>query len=253
MPSTSLCRFRSSLFLSAALLGLLHLAPAHAQTVTSTAEVPAPGQLLLEVDGVRERSGPERVTLVPYEFKLGITKDWGAYLGGDSYVSLRDGTGNTTRGGGDTTVGVRRIWQLDDDSANGIHVEARLPTAARGLGTEKTDYSLIGLVTRRYGRLSMDLNAYGTRFGATDPAISRNRYGAAAAFGLLVAKRLTLIAEVSGRHQRGIEGGRQLLYELEYAPVENVTIEAGASRADRPHPGNTTYFLALTVPIAKLW
>jgi hypothetical protein len=249
----SLCRFRPSVFFSATLAALLYMTPASAQLVTSTAEIPAPGQLLLEIGGVRERAGPARGTLVPYEFKLGLTKEWGAYLGGDGYVSLRDEAGVRTQGGGDTTLGVRRIWQLDDDSANGLMFEANLPTASRGLGSEKTDYLVNGLVTRRYGRLSMDLNGYVRRFGEVEPGISRQRPGLAAAFGLLVAKRLTAIAEVSVWHQRGIQSNRQLLYELQYAPTDSVTIEAGASRSDRPRPGNTSFFMSVTLPVAKVW
>ncbi|HZE91568.1 MAG TPA: transporter [Rhizobacter sp.] len=238
-----------------ALAGWLCATPACAQTVSNSADLPDPGQLRLKLQGVQERAGSARRSALPYEVQLGLTKEWGVYLDGDAYVWQRDASGVTTKGGGDAGLALRRLWTVSDDAANAVQFGTHLPAAAQGLGngSDKTDYTLTGLVSRSYGKLHMDLNAYATRLGAVDAGVSRKLFGVAAAFSVSWSKHWGAVAEVSATRQHGIQHGRQLLYALTYAPNAKIDIEAGLARADRPAPANKSGYVSVTFPVAQLW
>jgi hypothetical protein len=115
---------------SAALAGLALMLPvfSHAQdgppitpyrpSVSSPAQLPAAGQLELELGGLSSKSDDGRRNSLPYTFKLGFNEQWGVVLSGEGYVSAPDDGGQRVHGFGDTVFVLKRAFIVDDATAS---------------------------------------------------------------------------------------------------------------------------------------
>ncbi len=107
-------------------------------SVSSPAQLPLAGQIELEFGGLRTRSPDARRASLPYQFKLAFSQEWGVLIGGEAQVWARDGA-TSSRGVGDTTLTLKRAWIVDDASAFGMELGAKLPTAKDSIGSGKAD------------------------------------------------------------------------------------------------------------------
>ncbi|HWH81880.1 MAG TPA: transporter [Burkholderiaceae bacterium] len=221
-------------------------------SVSSPAQLPAAGQLEFEFGGLQQRSDDSRRRSVPYLFKLAFDKDWGVLLGGEARVWQRDADGRA-QGGGDTTLVLKRAWGLDDATALGVELGAKLPTAGSSVGSGRADYSLNTIVSRDLGPVHMDANLNALRLGAVDAGTGRVQLGASASFSTPLSAQWGLTGELSGTRRSGAPGSVQWLGALTFSPSKFLTLDVGVARATKPTPATTSLFAGAVFPLAKLW
>lgn len=221
-------------------------------SVSSPAQLPAPGQLEFEFGGLRTTGGDPRRSSLPYLFKLAFDNEWGVLLGGDAHVWTQGDAGRA-QGVGDTNVVLKRAWVVDDASAFGMELGAKLPTANDILGSGKADYTINTIYSRDLGPVHMDANLNATRFGLVDPGSARTQIGASTAFSMALSEHWGLTGEVSGTHRRGADNGLQVLTALTFSPSKRLTFDVGIARAMRPRPATNSLFAGVVLPLARLW
>lgn len=225
-------------------------------TVSDPAQLPAPGQLELELGGLRMLGddAPRRGS-TPYLLKLAFDQDWGLLLGGDAYVWMRGAPASSqgSQGVGDTTLTLKRAWILDKADALGVEFEVKLPTAGSTRGSGSTDYTVNGIYSRDFGPVHMDLNLNVTALGAADPGSSHTQWGAASAFSTALSDHWGMAGEFSGTRQQGADSGFQFLGALPYSPSKRLTFDFGFVHAMRPRPAVNSLFAGVVLPLARLW
>ncbi|MEO8154752.1 MAG: transporter [Rhizobacter sp.] len=223
-------------------------------SVSSPAQLPAEGQLEMEIGGLRNRArdSDARRDSLPYQFKLAFSKEWGVLLGGEAHVTARD-TGVRESGVGDTTLVLKHAWSADDTHANGLEFGVKLPTAKDTLGSGKADYTLNVIESIDITTLHIDVNANATRLGVADPGTSRTQLGLSASFSMPLAERWGATAELSGTHRQGADNSMQVLGAVSFSPSKRLTFDLGAARTARPSPGSTSFFAGVVFPITQLW
>lgn len=221
-------------------------------SVSSPAQLPVPGQLEVELGGLRARNDAGRRTSLPYALKLAFTQEWGLVLGGEGQVWARDDSGRT-QGLGDTTLVLKRAWLVDDATAFGAELGAKLPTAKDDIGSGRADYTLNTIFSRDIGSVHLDANLNATRIGRVDAGAGRTQFGASASFSGALAEHWGLTGELSGTRRSGADSGVQLLSAIAYSPSKRLTFDIGIARSVRPRPATTQVFAGMVFPLAKLW
>ncbi|MES2260066.1 MAG: transporter [Pseudomonadota bacterium] len=221
-------------------------------SVSSPAQLPAPGQLEMEVGGLAAQADGARRGSLPYLLKLAFNEQWGVLLGGEAWVSAPD-AGTRLHGVGDTVLTVKRAWALEQGSALGVELGAKLPTAKDGIGSGKADYSVNGIYSHDFGSVHMDANLNLTRFGVADPGAGRNQTGLSASFSMPLNEQWGATAELSGSHHRGAPGATQLLLAAAYSPHPRLTIDVGLAKGLNHAAQDWSLFSGMVFPLAKLW
>jgi hypothetical protein len=217
-------------------------------SVSTPAALSAPGWLEFEAGALREReSGAARRDSVPYTLKLAFTPDWGIRIGGDAWVRQRDDSGQSTSGGGDTGVVLKRRFAVDETSAFGLEAGATFPTARHGLGSGKADTSLVGIYSADLGAYHTDLNLGLTRVGAVDPGAGRMQTLWAASLSRSFLERWGVVGEFSGTRQRGVDSTSQFLLAASYNVSKALTLDAGFARSLRSGVPDRSLFAGLTL------
>lgn len=247
-----------------AVSGLAALAvPLHAQdgppitpyrpSVSSPAQLPAPGQLEFELGGLSTKSDDERRGSLPYTFKLGFNEQWGVVIGGEAYVSSRSDGDPRQRGIGDTTLELKRAFLVDDSTAFGLELGVKLPTAKDSIGSGRSDYILNGIYSQDLGSVHMDANLNATRLGAYEPGSGRIQKGWSTSFSVPVSEKWGATTEVSGTHRSGQPNTAQLLLAATYSPTKRLTIDWGVARGLTSASPDWSLFSGIVLPLAKLW
>ena len=221
-------------------------------SVSSPAQLPLAGQLELELGGLRTHSSDARRSSLPYQFKLAFSQEWGVLIGGEAQVWARDGAGSS-RGVGDTSLVLKRAWIVDDASAFGVEVGAKLPTANDTIGSGKADYSVNTIYSRDIGPAHIDANLNATRLGLVDPGSARTQFGASVSVSTELSERWGLTGEISGTRRTGADSSVQVLAALTFSPNKRLTFDLGLARGVRPVPAATSVFAGVVFPITRLW
>jgi hypothetical protein len=221
-------------------------------SVASPAQLPAPGQLELEMGGLSEKSDKERRNSLPYTLKLAFSEEWGVLLGGDAFVSDRQ-NGARTNGFGDTSITLKRAFALEDKTAFGLELTAKAPTAKDALGSGKADYTLNGIFSKDVGEMHMDLNLNQTRLGAIDPGTGRMQTGWAASFSTTLKEKWTLTSELSGTRQSNVPNTAQLLAAVTYNPTPRLAIDIGVAKGLTNASQDWSLFSGIVLPLANFW
>ena len=223
-------------------------------SMSNPAQLPAPGQLELEIGGRHSRSTDVRRSSIPYLLKLAFNPEWGVLVGGEAHVWQRDEDGHA-QGIGSTELTLKRAWTVDDATGFGAELTARLPTGSERAGAGgKADYTLNTIASRDLGPVHLDANVNATRLGSPDTGTSRALFGASVALAVPISERWGATTEFAATHQGGSGGnGAQLLAALTWSPTKRLTFDVGISRAWRPAPGMTQIFAGVVMPLAKLW
>lgn len=221
-------------------------------SVSNPAQLPAAGQLELELGGLHTRSDGARRSSVPYDLKLAFSKEWGVLVSGDAHVWLHDDTGNA-QGLGDTFVVLKRAWIVDEATAYGMELSSKLPTANDSIGTGAVDYMVNTIFSRDLGRIHMDANLNAAHLGAADPGSSHTQIGASAAFSTALSERWGLTGEASGTRRAGAASSTQWLTAITYSPSKRLTFDLGVARAAHPAPATNQVFAGVVLPLARLW
>jgi hypothetical protein len=222
-------------------------------SVSNPAQLPVAGQLELEYGGLLSKTDDTRRNSVPYLLKLAFNKDWGILLGGDAYISQKDASGNRARGLGDTTLVLKRALLVNDTTAFGLELGAKIPTAKESLGSGKADYSVNSIFSKDLGKVHMDANLNVTRFGAIDIGTARAQTGLSTSFSMPVTERWSATAELSGTHRNGAANTGQFLTATSFSPTKQLTIDIGVARGLTSASPDWAFFTGVVMPIAKLW
>ena len=222
-------------------------------SVSTPAQLSAPGQLELELGGQQSKLDDSHRASLPYTLKLAFSPEWGVLVEGDAYVDQRAGDDPHARGVGDTTLVLKRAFLIDDATAFGLELGAKVPTAKDSIGSGKSEYSVNGIFSRDQGSVHMDVNLNLTRLGAVDPGTARTQSGAALALSTPVSERWGATAELSGTHQVGAASTAQLLVAATFNPTKQMEVDIGVARGLNSASPDWTWFSGFVVPLARLW
>ena len=223
-------------------------------SVSSPAQLPAAGQLEMELGGLSIKGDDGRRNSLPTSLKLGFNDEWGVVISGESFVSAPDGDGGRARGLGDTVLVLKRAFLIDDATAFGLELGAKVPTARAAVGgSGKADYDLNGIFSRDIGTLHMDLNLNATRLGAIDPGTGRTQTGLSASFSAPLAERWGVNWEWSGTRRSGADSTAQFLLAATYSPTKRLTFDAGVVRGLNGATPDWAFFTGVVFPLGKLW
>ena len=205
-------------------------------SVSTPAALSAPGWLEVESGYLHEHddAGVRRDS-VPVTLKLAFTPDWGVRIGTDAWVQRRDESGARATGNGDTSIVVKRRFEIDADSAFGLEGGTTLPSSRHGLGigSGKPDWALNAIYSADFGPWHTDVNAAATRIGANDAGTSRTQFLGAASLSRSLDEHWGLVGELSGTGQHGADATRQLLVAASYNVSKRLVLDAGAARSLR--------------------
>ena len=222
-------------------------------SVSSPAQLPAPGQLELELGGLSSKADGQRRSSLPFAFKLGFSEQWGVVLGGEAWVRGRDDAGARVQGVGDATFVLKRAFLVDSASAFGLELGAKAPTARDSIGSGRADYSANGIYSRDIGNLHMDANVNLTRLGAVDEGSARTQRGLSASFSLPLGEQWGATAEWSGTRRGGADSTAQLLLAASYSPSKRLTFDFGLARGLNRASPDLSLFTGVVLPLARLW
>jgi hypothetical protein len=222
-------------------------------SVAAPAALSTPGWVEFEGGGLRA-SGPAdggvRTTL-PYTFKLAFTPDWGVRVGGDAWVRQVDGDGTPAqRGGGDTTIVLKRRFAVSDATAWGLELGRKFPTAGPTLGSGKADTVVNGIFSSDFAPgWHADLNFNETRLG--NPAAWQT--GWAAAFTRAIGDAFGATGELSGAHVAGATGTSQALVAASWSAAPALVLDGGYARGLNDASVRNQWFAGLTVRLGRLF
>lgn len=220
-------------------------------SVSTPAQLPKVGQLEFEAGLLSSKTGGQHRDSLPVLFKLAFSEQWGVLLGGDSVVQQREADGSRTRGLGDTSLTLKRAFLIDDATAYGLELTAKIPTARDPLGSGKADYTVNTIYSHDLGKVHLDANANLTRLGAPEPGLGRNQTGLAASFSMPVNERWSGVAELSGTHRAG-EHTAQLLLAATYSPSKQLTFDAGIARGLTRDSQDWSLFTGVVLPLGHV-
>lgn len=221
-------------------------------SVSTPAQLPAPGQLEFEAGAMAARGIDPRADSLPYLFKLAFDRNWGVLLGGDAYRWSR-GDGANAQGFGDTAVTLKRAFLVDDATAFGLELTVKLPTAKSTIGSGKSDWTVNAIYSRDFGDIHMDANLNETRLGAPDAGAARMQSGASASFSMPLDDKWSANWELSGTLNAGAPTTAQLLAAAVYMPSKRLALDVGFTRGLTPGTAHWSLFTGFVVPLAKLW
>lgn len=206
-------------------------------SVSTPAMLSAPGWL--EVEGgllYQHASSKARRTSVPLTVKLAFTPDWGIRVGADAWVHQRDDSGARASGFGDTSVVVKRRFEINPESEFGLEGSATEPTSHHnvGSGSGKADYGALAIYSADFaGTWHTDINIGATRLGQVNPGSQRTQWLGAAALSNSFTHRWGVTGEWSGSYQGGSPNTSQFLMAASYSVSKRLVLDIGAARSLR--------------------
>jgi hypothetical protein len=141
----------------------------------------------------------------------------------DTLISEKDETGNRETGVGDTRLGVQFLALKDTDKhpALAFAFYAKLPTASgeKNLGTDRSDYRLVALLSKKFGKTDIAFNAAYLNVGRESS--DRRASGGQAAFSVSreLENNFGITGEISGQSEddvqpRGVYGLGAVTYKV---------------------------------------
>jgi hypothetical protein len=221
-------------------------------SVSSPAQLPAAGQLELELGGLASWQDQGRRASLPYTLKLAIDGEWALLLGGEGWLTAPTADGQR-HGVGDTQLVLKRAMLLDEDTALGLELGTKLPSARKQLGSGRADYSVNGIVSRELGALHLDANLNLTRIGAIAADSGRTQLGLSAALSGALEEGWGLTGEWAGNQRRGAGRNSQLLLALSYSPSKLLTLDVGLAHGLNAATPRWSLFSGMVMPLARLW
>jgi hypothetical protein len=224
-------------------------------SVSTPAALSAPGWLEVEAGVQNSRADdPTRRASLPYTLKLAFTPDWGIRIGGDAIVDQVGADGSGLRGGGDTTAVLKRRFAIDEASAFGLELGAKLPTARAGLGSGHSDAGVNGIYSSDITEdWHTDINLLGTHIGGVGAGVSHWQKSWAAALSRNLTGQWGVVGELSGTQQTGVARTTQGLVAASYALARAVTLDIGVSRGLSTASGGWSVFSGITFLAAHLF
>ncbi len=224
-------------------------------SVSTPAALSAPGWLEIEAGYEHDHGGAgARRDSVPTTFKLAFSPDWGIRVGQEAWVRQSDDSGRLS-GIGDTSVVLKRRFEINDKQAFGLEAGVTVPTGRRGIGSSsgKPDYGINAIYSADFGDWHTDLNLVTTRLGQTDPGASRGQLLWAASLSRALNDQWGVVGEFSGTHEHGAGNTSQFLLAASYNLDKRLTLDAGAARSLRAGTPVWSAFTGFTWLAARLF
>ena len=224
-------------------------------SVSTPANLSAPGWLEVEAGVQRSRADdPQRRDTLPYTLKLAFTPDWGIRIGGDAFVRQLNADGSRLSGGGDTTVVLKRRFEVNSASAFGGELSVKIPTARGDLGSGHTDVGVNGIYSADFAeKWHVDLNATATHLGGVDPGTSSWQQGWAAALSRNLTDKWSAVAELSGTQRGGATRTSQALVATSYSVAPALVVDVGVSKGLNTASGGWSVFTGVTFLTARVF
>jgi hypothetical protein len=246
--------------LALGLLAFTHLAGAeeiaatpYRPTLSNPAELPVPGWLEVEAGVARSKGGDNQwQDNAPYTLKYAFSEDFGVLLGGDFRVRQTDFAGQQTAGHGDNTLIFKHRFAVREGQAFGLEWGAKLPTAATGVGSGKTDAIVNGIYSVDVGAVRIDANLGLTRLGLQEEGLGRYQQNWSMAVSKEVVPKWTLAGELSGTSRQGQGAASQFLAAASYAVSNRVVVDFGAAAGISKSAPNWSVFAGATWLVGAL-
>ena len=224
-------------------------------SASTPAALSAPGWLEVEAGIQRSRADdPPRRDTLPYTLKLAFTPDWGIRIGGDAFVRQLNADGSRLKGGGDTTVVLKRRFAVDSASDFGAELSVKFPTARGDLGSGHTDVGVNGIYSADFAqKWHVDVNATATHLGGADPGTSAWQKGWAAALSRNLTDKWSAVGELSGTQRGGAGRTSQALVATSYSVSPALVVDAGVSKGLSAASGGWSVFTGLTFLAARVF
>jgi hypothetical protein len=199
-------------------------------SVSTPAQLSAPGWLEVEGGVWRQLGSDARRDSLPWTAKLAFSDDWGIRVAGEAWVRQTDELGQTLSGNGLTAVVLKRRFAVDEQSAFGLEFGATLPTGHSGIVSDKTDTDINAIYSADLGDWHLDLNLIAIHLGAPDAGTSHLQTLWAAALSRPLNDALGLVGELSGTRQNGAGSAMQFLLGASYSVTKSLVLDAGVAR-----------------------
>lgn len=226
-------------------------------SVSNSAQLPVTGQLEMELGALSARTDDTRRHSLPYLLKLAWSPEWGILLGGEAHViadSLTDtGVRQRDRGVGDTSLTLKRAFLIDEDTAFGLELGGKIPTASQAIGSGKSDVTLNSIFSKDIGTFHLDANLNVTRLGFAEDNTSRWQTGLSSSLSASLNEQWELTAEWAGARRPGTKAQGQILAALSYSPNKRMTLDVGVIKGLTSSSPDWSVFTGIVFPIAKLW
>jgi hypothetical protein len=222
-------------------------------SVSTPAQLSAPGYLELEAGGVRA-TGPDggaSRTSLPYTLKLAFTPDWGIRVGGEAWVRQAV-PGEAETGVGDTAVVLKRRFAVNDATAWGLELGETFPTAKSSIGLGHAATTINGIFSSDFApSWHTDINVNETRLGGGQR--TPWQLGWAAAVSRSLTDAWGAVGEFSGTHQSGAPNAAQFLAAASWNESNAAVFDFGVARALTDTAPRWQLFAGVTVRLAKLF
>lgn len=225
-------------------------------TVTSGANLSAPGWLELEFGGQRlGGNAADQRNSWPYLLKYSLNDRFALLLGGDAYVNVAPAQAPPFSGRGDTSLTLKyRAPDAVEGSSFGLEATVKLPTALDGIGSGQRDYSLKGIFGIDLPHaFHLDTNLMATRLGGVAVDQGNYQWTWAAAVSRQIGDAWTLAGDISGTNQRGAPSTAQFLSSVSYAVNKRLVIDGGFAVGLNSDTPKFTLFTGLTVLLGKVF
>ncbi len=174
----------------------------------------------------------------------------------DTVISEKDEMGRRETGVGDTRVGVQILALKDTERhpALAFAFYAKLPTASseKNLGTGRTDYRIVALLSKNFGKTDIDFNAaylnVGREFG------NRRASGGQAAFSVFreFENNFGIIGEIAGQSEDDVQPkGIFALGAVTYKVNKRLQFDTGLRFGLNPNAPRIGVFAGFTVGIGN--
>ncbi|WP_230410222.1 transporter family protein [Undibacterium rugosum] len=220
-------------------------------SVSNSAQLPAVGQLELEL-GMLTASSDSRRQSLPYLMKLAWSEQWGVLLGGEARVRNTQ-AGVVEQGVGDTSLVLKRAFILDQETAYGLELSVKLPTAGSVLGSGKRDIGLNSIYSKDIGEWHVDHNLNLTQLGTCEEGSSCWQSGLSSAWTYNLSDKAEIIGEWSGTQRRGTKPQSQILLAFTYSPTPRLCFDIGVTKGMSQNANNWTWFAGVVMPLGKLF
>ena len=220
-------------------------------SVSTPAQLTAPGYLELEAGGLRATDHGDSRTSLPYTLKLAFTPDWGIRIGGEAWV--REAVpGSAETGVGDTAVVLKRRFAVSDATAWGLELGETFPTAKSSIGLGHAATTVNGIFSSDFAPAwHADINLNETHLGGSGQP-SPWQLGWAAAVSRSLTDTWGAVGEFSGTHQPGLDTA-QFLAAASWNQSPAAVFDFGFARALTDTSPRWQVFAGVTVRLGKVF
>ena len=220
-------------------------------SVSTPAQLSAPGWLELEAGGLRATNHDDSRTSLPYTLKLAFTPDWGIRVGGEAWVRDRS-SGSAESGVGDTAVVLKRRFAVSDATAWGLELGETFPTAKTSIGLGHAATTINGIFSSDFAPAwHTDINLNETHLGGSGQP-SPWQLGWAAAFSRTLTDAWGAVGEFSGTHQTGFDTA-QFLAAASWNQSPAAVFDFGFARGLNDLSPRWQVFAGVTVRLGKVF